>query len=422
MLGQLLDGRYLVETELGAGGFGKTYRAKDTRLPGQPICVVKQLKPQSSDPYFLKVASRLFEQEAEVLQKLGNHPQIPRLLAHFEQNKEFFLVQEFIDGGSLTGELSQGRKWSEAEVKKLLEQVLTPLAVAHQQKVIHRDIKPDNLMRRKVDGQIFLIDFGAVKQVVATQVNHLKQSTTVGIGTEGYTPIEQALGKPHLGGSDIYALGIVALQALTGTRDARDLMDANTAQVRWRHLVTVNQAFAVVLDKMVANAVVNRYQSATEVMNALQNISSQTGVNSAQVSASIKYKNVSLASPKNKSTLVKSQKKLISGIAIVVILLAALSFIIFFLSVYLNLNLARVNSPVAAFFAGAVLGPLAWLEICIVFIVFFFGFLFGQIPFNYENQALIGLHITILFGSSITWGIPIWIEAWRLIKKWNNGK
>jgi serine/threonine protein kinase len=371
MLGQLLDGRYLVETELGAGGFGKTYRAKDTRLPGQPICVVKQLKPQSSDPYFLKVASRLFEQEAEVLQKLGNHPQIPRLLAHFEQN---------------------------------------------------RDIKPDNLMRRKVDGQIFLIDFGAVKQVAATQVNHLKQSTTVGIGTKGYTPIEQALGKPHLGGSDIYALGIVALQALTGTRDARNLMDANTAQVRWRHLVTVNQAFSVVLDKMVANAVVNRYQSATEVMNALQNISSQTGGNSAKVSASVKYKNVSLASPKNKSTLVKSQKKLISGIVSVVVLLAALSFIIFFLSVYLNSNLVHVNSPVAAFFAGAVLGPLAWLEICIVFIVFFFGFLFGQIPFNHENQALIGLHITILFGSSITWGIPIWIEAWRLIKKWNNGK
>jgi serine/threonine protein kinase len=410
MLGQLLDGRYLVEAELGAGGFGKTYKAKDTRLPGQPICVVKQLQPQSTDPYFLSVASRLFEQEAEVLQKLGKYPQIPMLLAHFEQNKEFFLVQEFIDGGSLTGELGQGRKWSEAEVKKLLEQVLNPLAAAHQEKVIHRDIKPDNLMRRKVDGQIFLIDFGAVKQVAATQVNHLKQSTTVGIGTEGYMPIEQALGKPHLGGSDIYALGIVALQALTGTRDARDLMDANTAQVRWRHLVTVNQAFAVVLDKMVANAVVNRYQSATDVIHALRDISSQVVGNPAKANAPVKYKNVYFGSPKNKTTPIKAQKKITSSIAIFVALLTALCFI-FFLNVYLNSNLARVNPPIAVFCAGAVLGPIAWLEICIVFVVFFFGFLFGQIPFNYENQALIGLHMMILLGSAVTWGIPIWIEA-----------
>jgi serine/threonine protein kinase len=267
MLGQLLDGRYLIEAELGVGGFGKTYKARDTRLPGQPTCVVKQLH-QSSDPYL-----RLFEQEAEVLQKLGKHPQIPTLFAHFEQDKNFFLVQEFIDGGNLTSEFSQGRKWSEDEVKNLVEQVLSPLAAAHHEKIIHRDIKPANLVRRKVDGQIFLIDFGTVKQVSTTQVNYLKQNTTVGISSDGYSPIEQTLGKPHLGGSDVYALGIVALQALTGTIDARDLMDADAAQIRWRHLVTVNPAFANVLDKMVANAVVNRYQSAMDVINALNAIS-----------------------------------------------------------------------------------------------------------------------------------------------------
>jgi serine/threonine protein kinase len=215
MLGQLLDGRYLVEKELGAGSFGKTYLARDIRLPGKPTCVVKQLQPQSDDPKVLQIASRLFSQEAEVLQKLGEHPQIPRLLAYFEldfkQNKEFFLVQEFIDGSDLYNEVCRGQKWTEAEVKAILEQILNPLAAAHKEKVIHRDITPANLMRRKSDGQIFLIDFGAVKQVAAAQVNHLAQTGTVGIGTRGYMPIEQIVGKPHLGGSDVYALGILAL-------------------------------------------------------------------------------------------------------------------------------------------------------------------------------------------------------------------
>jgi serine/threonine protein kinase len=270
MLGQLLDGRYRIERELGAGGFGKTYLAQDTQVSGTPNCVVKQLQPRSTEPHLLKIANRLFQQEAEVLQKLGKHGQIPSLLRYFESDQEFFLVQEFINGSDLVEEVTIGRKWSEAEAKALLEEVLAPLAIAHQEKVIHRDIKPANLMRRNSDGRIFLIDFGAVKQVAVTQVNHLKQSTTVGIGTDGYMPIEQRLGKPHLGGSDIYALGIVILQALTGSQDAASLMDADTAQVKWRHLATVSPAFAEILDKMVTNGVVNRYQSAMEVIEALK--------------------------------------------------------------------------------------------------------------------------------------------------------
>jgi serine/threonine protein kinase len=270
MLGQLLDGRYRIERELGAGGFGKTYLAQDTQVSGTPDCVVKQLQPRSTEPHLLKIANRLFQQEAEVLQRLGKHGQIPSLLRYFESDQEFFLVQEFIDGSDLVAEVTVGRKWTEAEAKALLEEVLAPLAIAHQEKVIHRDIKPANLMRRNSDGRIFLIDFGAVKQVAVTQVNHLKQSTTVGIGTDGYMPIEQRLGKPHLGGSDIYALGIVILQALTGTQDAASLMDADTAQVKWRHLATVSPAFGEILDKMVTNGVVNRYQSAMEVIEALK--------------------------------------------------------------------------------------------------------------------------------------------------------
>jgi serine/threonine protein kinase len=271
MLGETLGGRYQIMQELGAGGFGKTYLARDTQLPGEPVCVVKQLQPQSSDPSLLQIASRLFQGEAEVLQQLGQHPQIPRLLAHFEQDQNFFLVQEFIDGSDLSHEVKQGRKWTEVEVKQLLTQVLAPLNAAHQAKVIHRDIKPANLMRRRSDGEIFLIDFGAVKQVAVSKFNPL--SNTVGIGTQGYMPIEQILGKPHLGGSDVYALGIVALQALTGVSDATALIDEGTAQIQWRHLATVSPEFGAILDKMVANMVVNRYQSAAEVLEAIAALS-----------------------------------------------------------------------------------------------------------------------------------------------------
>jgi serine/threonine protein kinase len=270
MLEKLLNGRYQIVRELGAGGFGKTYLAQDTQLPGRPACVVKQLQPQSTEPYVLKIANRLFQQEAEVLQKLGKHPQIPSLLAHFESHQEFFLVQEFIDGHDLTAEVTIGQKWSEAEAKALLEEILVPLAAVHQKKVIHRDIKPANLMRRQSDGRIFLIDFGAVKQVAATQLNHRKKSSTVVIGTEGYMPTEQSSGRPHLGGSDIYALGIVILQALTGTQNAMNLMAKDTIHVKWRHLATVSPAFGEILDKMVASMVENRYHSAMEVIEALR--------------------------------------------------------------------------------------------------------------------------------------------------------
>jgi serine/threonine protein kinase len=93
--------------------------------------VVKQLQPRSTEPHLLKIANRLFQQEAEVLQRLGKHPQIPSLLAHFESHQEFFLVQEFIDGHDLTAEVTMGRKWSEAEAKALLEEILVPLAAVH---------------------------------------------------------------------------------------------------------------------------------------------------------------------------------------------------------------------------------------------------------------------------------------------------
>lgn len=216
MNSQLLADRYKIINVLGAGGMGQTYVAEDTQRPNNPKCVVKQLKPVSPDPNFLLTARRLFTGEAEILDKLGNHDQIPRLFAHFERDGEFYLVQEYIDGQPLSAELPLGQRWTEPQVIALLKDILVILEFIHGQGVIHRDIKPDNIMRRRQDGKLVLIDFGAVKQVRTQQTTAVGQiSMTVSIGTPGYMPTEQSSGKPRPS-SDLYALGMVAIQALTG--------------------------------------------------------------------------------------------------------------------------------------------------------------------------------------------------------------
>jgi serine/threonine-protein kinase len=272
MLGKLLDRRYQVTQVLGAGGFGKTYLAQDTRRPGNPICVVKQLKPISNDTGFLETARRLFTSEGETLEQLGNHDQIPRLLAYFEEDNEFFLVQEFIEGHTLTEELLPGRRWEESRVIELLTEVLNILEFVHSQGVIHRDIKPDNLIRRNSDRKLVLVDFGAVKQMHTQLATTYAHSNTVAVGTPGYMSSEQARGQPRPN-SDIYALGVIAIQALTGLAPMQMQDDQNTGEILWEHLVYVSRGLAAIVTKMVRYHFKDRYQSATEVLQELKQLS-----------------------------------------------------------------------------------------------------------------------------------------------------
>jgi serine/threonine protein kinase len=181
MLGTMLRGRYKIVRKLGQGGFGETYLAEDMDLPRNPHCVVKQFKPQFTNPQALQQAMRLFDMEADVLYRLGNHEQIPRLLAHFEENQEFYLVQEYVQGDDLSTELKPGQQWSQEKVIAFLWDILKILEFVHQQNVIHRDIKPANLIRRAADGKLFLIDFGAVKEISTLMANN--QGRTVAVGT-----------------------------------------------------------------------------------------------------------------------------------------------------------------------------------------------------------------------------------------------
>lgn len=264
--GKKLARRYEILGHLGEGGFGRTYIAKDLQRPGQPQCVVKHLQPVNTDPQFLQDVGRLFQQEAEVLEKLGDHDQIPRLLAYFRDGQDFYLVQEFFLGETLSTELIQGQPWHESSVYHLLQEVLKVLKFVHSQNVIHRDIKPDNLIRRQRDQKLVLIDFGAVKQVRGLQVVTQGHTTvTISVGTLVYMPPEQISGKPRRS-SDIYALGIMAIQALTGLlpEDFKD--DLDTDEGSWQQKAQVSQPIADIVTKMVRYRPMERYQSAVEVL------------------------------------------------------------------------------------------------------------------------------------------------------------
>lgn len=263
----ILNKRYKIVELLGCGGFSYTYLAEDTHRPGNPLCVVKYLQPARKDEVFLDVARRLFKSEAEILEVLGQHEQIPQLMAYFEEHSQFYLVQEYIQGHSLHEELMPGKRFSNAEVVDFLNDVLQILDFVHGHGVIHRDIKPSNLMRREKDQRIVLIDFGAVKQI---QPQHPTENPTVAVGTVGYAPPEQFMGQPRLN-SDIYALGMIAIQALTGT-PAKYLERDSTTELVWRHFAETTQELAAVLDKMVCFDFQRRYQSAKEVLYALQNL------------------------------------------------------------------------------------------------------------------------------------------------------
>ena len=274
----LKQGRYQINRTLTPGNFGQTYIAIDrhSQSPNQEV-VIKKLRPQQNDPYTLHNAQRLFKKEVESLKKLGSHNQIPAYVDDFEENQYFYLVQEYIKGEDLTEELKPGNKLSESEVIQLLIDILEVLDFVHKNGVIHRDIKPSNLMRRTEDNRIVLIDFGAVKEVGTVLVNQQGQKTiTVIIGTPGYMSAEQGQGYPECA-SDVYAVGKIAIQALTGISanllpSNLLLRNQNTDELLWRKGVSVSQELGNIIDKMVEQNVLLRHQNAGEALKEIKAI------------------------------------------------------------------------------------------------------------------------------------------------------
>ena len=272
---ELLGGRYQIVRRLGSGGFSRTFLVSDLHLPNHPQCVIKQLTLPNQDTGTLEMARRLFDTEARVLYQLSHHPQVPTLLAHFEENREFYLAQEYIEGKPLNRLIREGQTWPETRVVTMLEEVLEILTFVHRQQVIHRDIKPSNLIRRFHDGKLVLIDFGAVKQVSTSPLTDVETGATnltVSIGTQGYMPNEQYAGKPRFS-SDIYAVGMLGIRALTGIHPKSIGEDPVTSELDWhRHAPSVSSSLAAVLDRMVRYDFRDRYPTAEEALGALRGL------------------------------------------------------------------------------------------------------------------------------------------------------
>ncbi|WP_019505688.1 serine/threonine-protein kinase [Pleurocapsa sp. PCC 7319] len=273
LVGKKLRERYDLQKNLGSGGFGTIYLAKDTTTAIGGTYVVKHFSPSYTNEAQLVTGMRLFRQEAASLQKLGKHSQIPNIIDFFEEDNNFFLIQEFIEGQNLDQELAEVKYFDQSQTIKLLTDTLEVLKFIHQAGYIHRDIKPSNLIRNRFDNRFFVIDFGAVKEKINPQNIGVQGELvlTVGILSPGYTPDEQLHGRPEFC-SDIYALGMVAIQALTGVHPRILLRNINL-DLMWRdHLqlhLDYHPHFLDVIERMVKQKWQQRYQSAISVLEDL---------------------------------------------------------------------------------------------------------------------------------------------------------
>jgi len=276
----ILKDRYIPLKLLGRGGFGAAFVARDRYTPAMRLCVVKQFQPAGDlTPDQLQLAQNLFEREGEVLEDLGKHPQIPDLYAFFEidpppggaagqPNKFFYLVQEYIDGQTLENMLEQTGTFSEAEVTQLLLEILPVLKFVHESGSIHRDIKPSNIIRRR-DGVYHLLDFGAVKQVTSGAAVGAQPGRSTGIYSMGFAPPEQMRGDRVYPATDLYALAVTCIMLLTG-KDPADLYDNYSDRWNWRAYAQVSDRLEAVLNRLLQAAPSQRFQSATEVLEALK--------------------------------------------------------------------------------------------------------------------------------------------------------
>ncbi|ACK67974.1 serine/threonine protein kinase [Rippkaea orientalis PCC 8801] len=281
---QYLFHQYRVIKLLGEGGFGRTYLAQDTHLMDERRVIKKLITPLQASAF--KQAQELFKREAQRLYEFS-HPQIPKLYAYFSDNNSLYLVQEFIDGHNLFKEVLQQGQFKQGKILQLLQELLPVLDYIHSHKVLHRDIKPENIMRRRSTvPNLILIDFGAAKQIKST----LQPGNVSIIYTPGYGAMEQMMGQP-CSASDIYSLGVTCIRLLTGSfphhdqdgnwKDDLCIYDGKGINWQWKEYaykkeIPINKRLANILDRMIEPSLNERYSSANQVLEDLENLRNQT--------------------------------------------------------------------------------------------------------------------------------------------------
>ena len=328
----LLNDRYGIIKKLGEGGFGDTFLAEDTQMPSKRRCVIKQLKPITTNPQIWQLVQERFEREAAILEKLGeSNQQIPRLYAYFTTAGQFYLVQEWIEGQTLTQKVQQQGTLSENFVREILVSVLPVLDYVHSHRIVHRDIKPDNIILRQSDGKPVLIDFGAVRETIGTVITTGGNTArSIVIGTPGFMPSEQAAGRA-VHGSDLYSLGLTAIYLLTGKLPQELETDPERDEILWQqHALNVSPGLAGALNKAIQSHPRDRYSSAKEMLWALQS-------NTSPIPATVFSPKVTIVVPNNstpkKSTLTvipPGQNGMLVGGAIATVSIGVLAIFTFF--------------------------------------------------------------------------------------------
>ncbi|RCJ28551.1 protein kinase [Nostoc minutum NIES-26] len=309
----LLDKRYRVIRTLGGGGFGETFLAEDTQMPSNRRCVIKQLRPIQNNPQIYQLVQERFQREAAILEDLGGYTdQIPTLYAYFQLNGQFYLVQEWIEGDTLTAKVQKQGLFSESGVRELLVNLLPVLEYVHSKRIVHRDIKPDNIIVRARNHKSVLIDFGAVRESMGTVFNSQGNPTSsIVIGTPGYMPSEQAAGRPVYS-SDLYSLGLTAIYLLTLKQPQELELDSRTGEIIWhRHALSVSPTLAGVIDRAIAYHPRERFVTAREMLEALQfgsvsptvPYNQPPAVNNVQPAPTVSYNQLPVANVQPPATL-----------------------------------------------------------------------------------------------------------------------
>ena len=264
----LLRDRYQILRFIGKGGFGNTFLAADVSHFQPFLCVIKQLNAKRQNS---SMGQKLFEREAKILGAIGDNCHIPQLIDYFEEQQQFYLVQNYIYGQNLQQEVTKQGVLNESQTKQALQELLLILQQVHSHNIIHRDVKPSNIIRRRKDGKLILIDFGMVEeQTNDFKTNNLAQMalSEYSVGTRGYAPPEQLAMRPVYA-SDIYSLGVTAIYLMKGKKPTDIGINPMTGEVMWLKDLDISDSFGNILLKMLDVSVKSRYQSAEEVLQAL---------------------------------------------------------------------------------------------------------------------------------------------------------
>jgi serine/threonine protein kinase, bacterial len=267
--GKLLADRYALRSILSRSSFGITWLAQNVYLPGQPLCVIKQLAPQFTDPHLVEIARYKFELEAVSLSRLGTHAQIPSLLDYFQIGTDLYLVEEYIPGLVLPQIIAKQGRFTESEIENFLERMLGLVEYIHSQHAIHCDIKPQNIILCQTDRRFVLVDFGAVADIDPATSDRYDTSS-VAVGTPGYAPPEQ-LANRTVYASDLYALGMTCVYLLTGREPKQLPIDPRTCELMWSEDVDISQGLSEIISKLIQVPLTERYSGVGRVVTALEN-------------------------------------------------------------------------------------------------------------------------------------------------------